>query len=107
MDRLGSDIQIIPAMTTLTAEQLARPFFDRQYCKNGLPLNIISDHNKLFMSKFDLKASTAYHPSGKSEKNLERLNLGLACLMLAHQENDAPLKMSEAYLSLLKSLSPL
>jgi len=24
-----------------------------------------------------------------------------------HQENDAPLKMSEAYLSLLKSLSPL
>ena len=26
---------------------------------------------------------------------------------IVHQENDAPLKMSEAYLSLLKSLSPL
>ena len=79
MDRLNSDLQIVPSTTSLSAEGLADIFFDRWYCKNGLPLEIISDRDKLFMSKFwkqlhkltgmKIKMSTAYHPEtdGMSE----------------------------------------
>lgn len=49
-DRLGSDIQIVPTHFNLTAEGLADLFFDKWYCENGLPLEIISDRDKLFMS---------------------------------------------------------
>ena len=78
-DRLGSDIQIIPTTSTLTTKELADTFFNIWYCENGLPLDIISDQDKLFMSHFwkrlhtltsiKLKMSTAYHPEtdGSSE----------------------------------------
>jgi hypothetical protein len=42
-DRLGSDICIIPTKCTLTAQGLAELFFKHWYCKNGLPIEIISD----------------------------------------------------------------
>ena len=48
-DRLNSDIQIVPSNINLTAEQLADIFFDKWYCENGLPLEIISDRDKLFI----------------------------------------------------------
>ena len=79
MDRLNSDVQLVPCSTKTTAEQLATLFFDRWYCKNGLPLEIISDRDKLFMAWFwkhlmiltGIKhcASSAYHPQtdGASE----------------------------------------
>ena len=50
-DRLGSDIQIIPTVSSLTAEKLAELFFDKWYCENGLPLDIVSDWDTLFMSQ--------------------------------------------------------
>ena len=80
-DRLGSDLQIIPTTTNITAEELAEIFFDKWYCENGLPMDIVSDRDKLFMSKFwkallkltgvKLKVSTAYHPEtdGSSERS--------------------------------------
>jgi hypothetical protein len=34
------------------AKQLAWIFFNSWYCENGLPLEMISDHDKLFMSRF-------------------------------------------------------
>ena len=71
-DRLGSDIQIVPSISTLMAKQLADIFFDKWYCKNGLPLDIFLDHDKLFMSLFSkmlheltsvkLRMSTSYRP---------------------------------------------
>ena len=79
-DRIGSDVQIVPTTTSLTAKQLAETFFDKWYCENGLPNDIISDRDKLFMSRFwkalhkltgvKIKASTAYHPQtdGASER---------------------------------------
>jgi transposase InsO family protein len=79
-DRLGSEIRIIPTKTTLTAEELAVVFFSEWYCENGLPLDIISDRDKLFISKFwkhlmtltgvKHKLSTSYHPqsNGASER---------------------------------------
>ena len=76
MDHLGSDIQIIPTCTNITAEQLAAIFFDEWYCENGLPTDIVSDRDKLFISRFwkalhcltgvKLKLLTAYHPETNS-----------------------------------------
>jgi hypothetical protein len=82
MDRLGSDIQIIPTHIDITVEDLALLFFNHWYCKNGLPKDIISDCDKLFVSKFwaelhkltgvKLKLSSAYHP--ETDGSSERLN---------------------------------
>ena len=71
-DRLGSDLHFVPTTKNVTAEKLAVLFFDNWYCENGLPREIISDRDKLFISKFwkhlmlltriKSKMSTAYHP---------------------------------------------
>jgi len=85
-DRLGSDIRIVPTRTDITAEDLAVLFFNHWYCENGLPKEIISDRDKLFVSKFwralhkltgvKLKLSSAYHPEtdGSSERSNKTIN---------------------------------
>lgn len=79
-DRLGVDIQIVPCRTDMTAKGFASLFFSKWYCKNGCPLELISDCNKIFMLKFwrvlmklmgmKHKMLTAYHPKtdGASEQ---------------------------------------
>jgi len=79
MDHLGADIHVALTHMDITAEHFAAQFFDLWYCKNGIPLNIMSNHDKLFISKFwkalrkltgvHLKMSLAYHPetNGSSE----------------------------------------
>jgi hypothetical protein len=85
-DRLGSDVRLVPTRTDISAARLASIFFNEWYCENGLPLELISDHDKLFVSKFwkalhtltgvHLKMSTAYHPQtdGASERTNKTLN---------------------------------
>jgi hypothetical protein len=48
----GADVRIIPCNMTLSAEDLTVLFFNHWYYENGLPVDIISDHDKLFLSKF-------------------------------------------------------
>jgi hypothetical protein len=88
-DRLGADICIIPSHSNITAQQFALMFFNHWYCENGLPANIVSNRNKLFMSKFwkamtkmtgvKLKMSMAYHPQtdGASEQSNKTVNQAL------------------------------
>jgi Integrase zinc binding domain len=78
-DRLGSDICIAPTHIDITAKQFAAQFFNLWYCENSLPLNIVLDHEKSFVTKFckaltkltrmKLKMSSSYHPEtdGASE----------------------------------------
>ena len=85
-DRLGSDVRVIPTSIKLNAQQLAVLFFDNWYCENGLPTEIISDRDKLFMAKFwrhlclltgiKHKASSSFHPqsNGASEKTNKTIN---------------------------------
>jgi hypothetical protein len=85
-DRLGSDIRIIPTVTTLNAKDLATLFFDKWYCENGLPNDIVSNRDKLFMSAFwkhltiltgiKCKASSSYHPqsNGVSKRMNKTVN---------------------------------
>jgi hypothetical protein len=85
-DALGSDIRLIPTTMKLTAEECAELFFTNWYCENGLPKAIVSDRDKLFVSKFwravcklsgvKLKMSSAYHPEtdGSSERTNKTVN---------------------------------
>ena len=85
-DRLGADVWVLPCTTTMTAKELAHIFFDNWYCDNGLPLDIISDRDKLFVSKFwkalhvltgtKIKMSLSYHPEtdGASERTNKTVN---------------------------------
>lgn len=78
-DQLNSNYRLIPCRTEMTAKDFAKLFFDHWYCNNGLPLEIVSDRDHLFTSKFwanlhslsgvKLKMSTAFHPQmdGSSE----------------------------------------
>ena len=71
-DCIGSDIHLIPTWMVATAEDVVLMAFDNWYCKNRLPLDFISNRDKLFMSHFwkalmklaniSLKMSSAYHP---------------------------------------------
>ena len=85
-DRLGADVQLVPCSMSQSANNLTNIFFARWYCENGLPLEIVSDRDKLFISKFwqafhkltgiKLKLSTAYHPEtdGASEPTNKTVN---------------------------------
>jgi RNase H-like domain found in reverse transcriptase/Integrase zinc binding domain len=85
-DRLGADIRIVPTKTTITAEDLTMIFFDTWYCENGLPNNIVCDHDKIFVLRFwkaltkltgvKLKMSSAYHleTDGSSKRSNKTVN---------------------------------
>ena len=85
-DRSGSDVRVVPTRTDISAEDFAELFFDHWFCENGLPLEIISDRDKLFVSRFwkrltkvagiKLGMSTAFHPEtdGASERTNKTIN---------------------------------
>jgi len=85
-NRMGSDIRVIPTRMDIMAEDFAELFFDHWYCENGLPLEIISDRDKLFVSHFwkrltrvagvKLGMSTVFHPEtdGASERTNKTVN---------------------------------
>ncbi len=95
-DHIGSDIQIIPTVTDLSAEKLAELFFNHWYCENGLPQEIISDRDKLFTSHFwkalhkltgvRIKMSTAYHP--ETDGSSERTNKTVIQALRYHVERN-------------------
>jgi hypothetical protein len=70
----------------MTAKELALSFFTNWYCENGLALDIISDHDKLFVSRFwkalhvlmgtKIKMSSSFHlkMDGASERTNKTIN---------------------------------
>jgi hypothetical protein len=80
-DHLGADLQLAPCKTDMSAEEFAGIFFDKWYCENGCPKELVTDRDKLFISRFwkalmkltgiTHKLSTAYHPQtdGASERS--------------------------------------
>jgi len=95
-DRLNSEFRLIPTRTDINAKELALVFFENWYCENGLPLELISDRDKLFMSRFwhyltlltgiRHKASTAYHP--QSDGASERTNKTLVQALRFHVDRN-------------------
>ncbi|GBE84001.1 hypothetical protein SCP_0510600 [Sparassis crispa] len=85
-DCLGSDVHLTSMHTDITAEDFAALFFEKWYCENGLPLDIVSDCDHLFISQFwkalhklsgiKLRMSTSYHPETDGSKNDGQFNNG-------------------------------
>jgi hypothetical protein len=85
-NRLDSDVHIIPSNTSMTAKELALSFFNNWYCENGLPLEIVSNRDKLFVFRFwkalhaltgtKIKMSSSFHPEtdGVSERTNKTIN---------------------------------
>jgi hypothetical protein len=85
-NHLGSDVCIISSNTSMTTEELALSFFNNWYCENSLPLEIVSDCDKLFVSCFwkalhaltgtKIKMSSSFHPEtdGASERTNKTIN---------------------------------
>ena len=95
-DRLNSEYRFIPTRTNVSAKELALIFFDKWYCENGLPAELFSDRDKLFMSRFwryftlltgiKHKCSTAYHP--QTDGASERTNKTLIQALRFHVERN-------------------
>ena len=85
-DRLGTDIHLVPCHDNISACKLTQLFFAHWYCENRLPREIVSDRDKLFLSRFwkalhkltnvSLKLSSSYHPQldGVSEHTNKTMN---------------------------------
>src|SRR5216117_3259961 len=81
-DRLTGYMKVEPTLQTATAKDIADLFHRTWYRQFGLPRAIVSDRDKLFLSKFwkelhrllnvKIKLSTAYHP--ETDGATERAN---------------------------------
>lgn len=95
-DQLGANIQITPCNTNMTAKDFAVVFFKWWYCKNGCPLEIISNQDNVFISKFwrelmrmtgvKHKLSTVYHP--ETDGSSERPNKTVMQCLCYHVEHN-------------------
>jgi len=82
VDRLTKMVHLGPCRDTSTAEDVAKLFFNMVFVKHGLPLNVVTDRDSRFTSKFwsalcaavgtKMSMSTAFHP--QSDGNTERVN---------------------------------
>jgi hypothetical protein len=95
-DRLGADIQITPCNSNITAEEFATIFFDKWFCENGCPWELITDRDKLFVSRFwkalmtllgiKHKMSTAFHL--QTDGSSEHLNKTVIQALRFHVERN-------------------
>ncbi|ESK83996.1 hypothetical protein Moror_11546, partial [Moniliophthora roreri MCA 2997] len=98
-DRFTRAAHFIPCNESITASQLAWTFLDRIFRLHGLPTSIVSDRDKLFISKFwqelmsllqtDIRTSTAYHPQtdGLTERSNQVLEIYLRSYCSYHQDD--------------------
>jgi hypothetical protein len=99
VDRLTKYAYFIPYKEASTAEDLAYAFLRTVVSQHGLPKEIISDRDKLFISKFwqtlttqlgtKSKLSTAFHPQtdGQTERTNQTLEQYLRCYVNYRQDN--------------------
>jgi hypothetical protein len=82
VDRLSKMVHLAPCRDTTTAEDFAELFYQHVFRLHGLPSQIVSDRDPLFMSKFwralmerlevTHAMSSAFHP--QTDGNTERVN---------------------------------
>ncbi|KAJ0752567.1 putative nucleotidyltransferase, Ribonuclease H [Helianthus annuus] len=85
VDRLTKSAHFLPIREDFSAEKLAKIYVDEIVSRHGVPLNIISDRDARFSSRFwrtmqsamgtQLNLSTAYHPQtdGQTERTIQTL----------------------------------
>ncbi|KAJ0780941.1 putative nucleotidyltransferase, Ribonuclease H [Helianthus annuus] len=85
VDRLTKSAHFLPIREDFSAKKLAKIYVDEIVSRHGVPLNIISDRDARFSSRFwrtmqsamgtQLNLSTAYHPQtdGQTERTIQTL----------------------------------
>ncbi|GJT14348.1 putative reverse transcriptase domain-containing protein [Tanacetum coccineum] len=91
-NRLTKYAHFLPIRENDPLDKLARLYLNRIVARHGIPISIICDHDRRFMSNFwksfqkasgtDISMSTAYHleTDGQSERTIQTLR---TCYMLA------------------------
>jgi transposase InsO family protein len=99
VDRFSKFGRFIPYRETWTATQLAHVFIKNVVANHGLPVQLVTDRNKLFTSNFwtalmqhlgvQHKMSTAYHlqTDGQTERLNQILEQYLRCYVNDRQDN--------------------
>jgi hypothetical protein len=99
VDRLSKPIRIAATSAHVDAPAVARLFYTHVYRHHGLPLEIISDRDPIFMSKFwttlfgmlrvQFRPSSAYHPEtdGQTEVVNRKVEEILRCFVGHNQSN--------------------
>ncbi len=99
VDLFSKAIHIAPTTTTVTAEGVARLFFDHVFRLHGMPRTIVSDRDPRFTSKFwkalfgltgtKLAMSTAHHPQtdGQTERANRTIEAMLRSYVSPHQDD--------------------
>jgi hypothetical protein len=99
VDRFSKFGRFIPYRETWTATQLAHVFIKNVVANHGLPVQLVTDRDKLFTSNFwtalmqhlgvQHKMSTAYHPQtdGQTERLNQVLEQYLRCYVNDRQDN--------------------
>ncbi|KAI3797157.1 hypothetical protein L1987_32410 [Smallanthus sonchifolius] len=108
IDRLTKSAHFLPIREDYRVEKLARIYIDEIVSRHGIPLNIISDRDARFTSRFwqslqkalgtRLDLSTAYHPQtdGQTERTIQTLEDMLrACVIDFGGNWDAHLTLIE------------
>ena len=96
VDRLSKRVHYVASQTTISAEQFAVVFVDTIFKHHGLPLEIVSDRDARFISKFWSEVtrmlgvqrcmSTAFHP--RTDGQTERANRTLEEALRAYVSTD-------------------
>ena len=93
VDKLSKYTHFIPLSHSYTAASIAQVFLDNVYKLHRLPSSIVSEHDKVFISKFwhelfklmgtKINLSTSYHPqsNGQTEVVNWSLQTYLRCMM--------------------------
>ena len=108
-DKITKYAYFIPASKTDTAEDTANKLFAQVFCQHGLPLQMITDRDKLFTAKFFaqlMRIMNVKQVMGTSYQHnfngaAERLNRTVE-VMLRHVVGDYPDRDFDDYLPLLQ-----
>jgi hypothetical protein len=77
VDHFSKFAHFIPLRHPFTAQSVTKVFLSKIYHLHGLPLSIVSDHDRIFtntfwkelfkLAKMDLDMSSAYHPQSDGQ----------------------------------------